>query len=982
MAQVIAGLYEIQKQIGAGGGGVVYLGRHVRLDKQVVLKADKRTLSVGTEKLRREVDMLKNLSQTYIPQVYDFVQEDGVVYTVMDFIDGESLDKLLGRKQIPTQPEVIKWACQLLEALKYLHSQPPYGILHGDIKPANIMLRPSGDICLIDYNIALALGEDGAVKVGFSRGYASPEHYGADYVSTNRPAAVGLVSSVLGSKSVVDDDKTLVEEDTDKTLVEDDDKTKVETSPIKSTISQENDANYHKNTDSAQRGIKLDVRSDIYSLGATLYHLISGHRPAQDALQVVPLGPEVCSPAVSAIIQKAMAPEPAKRYQSAEEMLAAFLQLHKNDKRVVRRKKRIIASTVALTAIFLAGGACAFVGLKQLEQRQTALAMAEYSANSLAEGNISSAIAQALQAMPTGESILEAPVTAQAQKALTDALGVYDLSDGFNALDVVELPSAPFDIAVSPQGTYVAAVYAYEVAVYDTATQQKFATLPTQNSALSDVIFTDETHIVYAGDRGVTAYDLGSQKVLWTGDIATTLTVSTDSRVVAAINRDEDRAVIYDVSTGEKIAERSFNGLHMAVAVNDIFADPGSNLFALNGDGSMLAVSFYNGGLMIFDINHPENDLIVYEESEYRQFAGGFCGNYFAFAAEKSEGALFGLVDVNAGTYLGGAESQDAFLLQTDEQGIYLANGNLLVHMNPNTLEETEIAYTDSVTITNFSIGEEYVLVATDDNCFSFYDSGANLMTTENSNENCDFVSLAEKYAVIANRNEPAMRLMQLENHNEALLVSYDARYYHDEARISQDQKTVIFFSYQNFRVCDMEGNVLAEAELPDADYIYDQQFVKSKEGSWLEVIWYDGTRRCYSAADGTMISETVGEEPSKDLKEEFFVDKYRIVSELHSAPKVYLKDSEQLITTLEEDAYLTYVTQVGEYIITEYISTAGKRYGILLNDNFEKLAYLPELCDVMGETLVFDYQSGNLRQSRLYSFQELRSLGETYKKY
>ena len=149
----------------------------LRLDKQVVLKADKRTLKAGTETLRREVDMLKDLSHTYIPQVYDFVQEDGIVYTVMDFIQGESLDKLLGRKELPSQPQVIRWACQLLEALSYLHERPPHGILHGDIKPANIMLRPNGDVCLIDFNIALALGEDGAVKVGFSRGYASPEHY-------------------------------------------------------------------------------------------------------------------------------------------------------------------------------------------------------------------------------------------------------------------------------------------------------------------------------------------------------------------------------------------------------------------------------------------------------------------------------------------------------------------------------------------------------------------------------------------------------------------------------------------------------------------------------------------------------------------------------------------------------------------------------------------------------------------------------------
>ena len=59
MGQIIAGVYEIDEQIGSGGGGVVYLGRHLRLKKQIVLKADKRTLATGPEGLRREVEMLK-----------------------------------------------------------------------------------------------------------------------------------------------------------------------------------------------------------------------------------------------------------------------------------------------------------------------------------------------------------------------------------------------------------------------------------------------------------------------------------------------------------------------------------------------------------------------------------------------------------------------------------------------------------------------------------------------------------------------------------------------------------------------------------------------------------------------------------------------------------------------------------------------------------------------------------------------------------
>ena len=212
MASVIAGIYENQDQIGAGGGGIVYMGRHMRLDKKIVLKADRRKLGTKPEILRREVDMLKDLSHTYIPQVYDFVQEDWTIYTVMDFIDGESLDRVLKRGEVPPQTQVIRWACHLLEALDYLHGQPPYGILHGDIKPANIMLRPNGDICLIDYNIALALGENGAVKTGFSRGYASPEHYGIEYADKSRRFA-SAETGLSGHKY----DETQVEEGGDET---------------------------------------------------------------------------------------------------------------------------------------------------------------------------------------------------------------------------------------------------------------------------------------------------------------------------------------------------------------------------------------------------------------------------------------------------------------------------------------------------------------------------------------------------------------------------------------------------------------------------------------------------------------------------------------------------------------------------------------------------------------------------------------------
>lgn len=935
-SDVIAGIYEIHQQIGAGGGGTVYLGRHLRLQKLVVLKADKRSLSAKEETLRREVDMLKNLSQSYIPQVYDFVQENGVVYTVMDYIEGESLDKLLARGQKIEQAEVIRWACQLLEALSYLHQVPPHGILHGDIKPANIMLRPNGDICLIDFNIALALGEDGAVKVGFSRGYASPEHYGISYGSKHHYS--------------------------EQTEVDDPEKTEVSFSAGSVTRSQP--------------GVLLDVRSDIYSLGATLYHLLSGRKPQQRAEDVKPLTEQECSPAVAAIIQKAMAPEPEKRYQTAEEMRMAFLELPVKDIRMVRHKRRKLCTGISVTLLFLAGVGCCFEGMQLKNQRQQALTMAEYSADLLEKGDVSGAVREALLAIPEEQNIFTAPVTAQAQKALTDALGVYQLADGYKSYRTLELPAIPFDMELSPSGNRLAVVYGYETAVYDLESGECLVKLPIQKSALSDCLFIDEDRIVYAAEDGIKAYCISEATEIWRGEAATFLTLSGDGKRVAAVNGKEQEAVVYAVETGEKITECSFGGKQLSVASNDIMADPKDNIFSLNGDGSFLAVSFSDGGVTLFDLQNPENSLILYDTSDYRHFEGGFYKDYFAYGARTGGKNILGLADMEEGVLLGENVSQNPYYLSVSEQGIYAANGNVLVKLEPDG-SQLELAYTENANITAFAVGEKYALTACDNKTYAFYDSGAHLSSVETSSEICDFLKIGREYAVVGNRTEPVLRVLKLENYEDAILFSYDARYSHEEARINRDGSRAMLFSPTDFRIYDREGNSVIEVALPEAAQIYDEQYRKTAEGDYLEVIWYDGTVRKYDATDGQLLSEEKGQAPDRDLQEEFLTEKHRVVSGLHEAPVVYDLKTGEKKAVLEADGYLTYVTELQSCLITEYISGAGERYGLLLNEQFEVLAYLPGLCDVWNGNLIFDYTSGNLRQCRLYSLQELIALGE-----
>lgn len=283
---VINDTYRIEEKIGAGGGGTVYKAYHLRLEKYVVVKRINDAW-IDIMDSRKEADIIKNLKHQYLPQAYDFLHLPDGIYTVMDFVPGQSLDKYIKGGYHFTQQQVLYWAKQLTEALVYLHSlQPP--IIHSDIKPANIMITPEGNVCLIDFNVSMT-GTPNSNISATSRGYAAPEQY-LNVEPLNRP----------------EEGKTFVPQ-------------------------------YQFDMTSP-----LDQRSDIYSLGATLFHLMTGQRPPQLPENKLPSLPDDLpgfDETLVHIINRMTCYDPRERYQSAEELLYDLRHIRELDKRFIRQRR-------------------------------------------------------------------------------------------------------------------------------------------------------------------------------------------------------------------------------------------------------------------------------------------------------------------------------------------------------------------------------------------------------------------------------------------------------------------------------------------------------------------------------------------------------------------------------------------------------------------------------------------------------------------
>lgn len=282
--------YRIIKPIGNGGIGEIYKAYHENLKKYVVVKKIKDTY-IDVMNLRIEVDILKGLHHTYLPQVYDFIQIGSQVFTVMDYISGRDLQAWMNRGVHFQEEQLILWMTQLCEVLEYLHTRNPQ-IIHCDIKPANIMITDEGNVCLIDFNISLD-GENNKELVGLSSQFASPEQA--------RKAEI--------KKNGEDDTK-----------------------------------------------IVLDPRSDIYSLGAVFYYLMTSILPCADRKDFI----DICeidhgySDSLENIVSKAMQEDISRRFRSAHHMHMACQNLCKWSDEFLRliKMERIINVGFGILAVF------------------------------------------------------------------------------------------------------------------------------------------------------------------------------------------------------------------------------------------------------------------------------------------------------------------------------------------------------------------------------------------------------------------------------------------------------------------------------------------------------------------------------------------------------------------------------------------------------------------------------------------------------
>jgi serine/threonine protein kinase len=271
--------YRVLRPLGAGGMGIVFQAIHRLMDRVVALKAVHRALldrPGAVERFRQEIRAAAQLSHPNIVTAYDADQAGDLHFLVMEYVEGTTLDRLTAREGPPEPVRACDWVRQAALGLQHACEQ---GMVHRDIKPGNLLLTPDGRIKILDFGLARFVSEGAAP-------HPPPQPLGTELEkSGDRPSG-----EVLGTPDYVAPEQ-------------------------------------------ARDPRSADTRADIYSLGCTLYHLLTGRPPfaggtdlhkliAHQERMPVPLA-EIrpgLPRELTAVLERMLAKDPAQRYQTPAEV--------------------------------------------------------------------------------------------------------------------------------------------------------------------------------------------------------------------------------------------------------------------------------------------------------------------------------------------------------------------------------------------------------------------------------------------------------------------------------------------------------------------------------------------------------------------------------------------------------------------------------------------------------------------------------------
>lgn len=428
----------------SAGMSDLFLAHKKGLNIDVVIKRVHRDLRQDVSQTN-EAEVLKTLKHQYLPRIYDVIQgPQGDIYTVMEYVRGQNLQQYVQTNGAISQKLAHKWGCQLCEAAQYLHQEKngKQAIYHLDIKPGNLMINESGDICLIDFGTSLICRGQQKASQFLTHGYAAPEQYGIFAQPPQEPQAYGRESGEItlpvgrgAAGQPMDLEATLpVRQEPAHQSADLEETLPVDQPVLFQSRSKGSASEKTKNAWAAEQRSGISAATDIYAIGATLYYAVTGHKPEKSLDPVTPLNswhPKISRP-LCEIIQRAMEKEPARRFSDAGEMLRALNDVVFREKqyRAFVIQRRFVAA--ALAAAYLFSGASLVYGLRQMRAER--------------ENSYLNLISQAQQARAAGDykesqSLLEEAIGAQPKRSdayLELAVSLYQNGSYQGALDLLD----------------------------------------------------------------------------------------------------------------------------------------------------------------------------------------------------------------------------------------------------------------------------------------------------------------------------------------------------------------------------------------------------------------------------------------------------------------------------------------------------------------------------------------------------------------